>query len=132
MDVIIVIVFCILLLVGTLISDIRARKSNKLWLEIKAKAIERLADYEADSEATDENKNHAKWVVHRYCEVCEKIAAGGLFDSKQNMLYAGHSTILLNELKRIGFFGKSKPEKDTECSENSQANTHKKTGEVNG
>ena len=129
MEVIIVIVFFILLLAGTLISDIRARKSNKQWLEIKAKTIECLADYEADSEATDENKNHAKWIVHRYCEVCEKIAAGGLFDSKQNMLYAEHSTILLNELKRIGFFGKPKPEKDTGCSENSEADTHEKTGE---
>lgn len=105
---IIVIGFLILLFVGIGISEIRARKSNKKWLALKAKTLQRLADYKA----TDEYEKHAKWLVNRYCEVCDRIAEGGVFDAKQNMLYAKYSAKLVKELKRIGFFENPESEKE--------------------
>lgn len=91
--------------IWTVLLDIKARKANREWLTIKTKAKVQLAEYMA-SPRSDNHKAHAQWCVDRYCEVCDKIAGGGLFDSKQNVLYAEYSTQILDELKRIGFFEK--------------------------
>ena len=98
--IIIAIVACGLL--GWMALEIKARRDNRKWLDLKAKAKEQLKQYEV----TGAHYEHAKWLVDKHCEVCDRIAAGGLMDSKQNILFAEYSTTLLKELKRIGFFDK--------------------------
>lgn len=108
MDVVIILGILVLLILGMVASDIRARRRNQDWLRLKVKAIQRLSEYKA----TDEYEKHAKWLVNRYCEVCDRIAAGGLLDAKQNIRYAEYSIKLLDELKRIGFFENPESEKE--------------------
>lgn len=88
--------------IWTVLLEIKARKDNRKWFALKTEARTQLTAYLAGNQS-DARKNHAKWCVDRYGEICDKIAIGGLFDSKRNMLYAEHSTLLLEELKRIGF-----------------------------
>ena len=95
--------------VWTVLLDIKARKGNREWLTIKTKARVQLAKYLKGNHSKC-RKEHAEWCVTRYCEVCDKIAVGGLFDSKKNVLFAEHSTLLLEELKRIGFFEEQDPD----------------------
>ena len=100
MEQLIIIAGLVLVLVGSILIEIKARKDNRQWLILKEKTVKRLTEYTS----TPEHEKYAQWLVDRFCEVCDVIAAGGILDSKANLPYAQYSTKILEELKRIGFF----------------------------
>lgn len=109
MDVFIIIMVLILLSVGMMFSDYRARKSNQEWCHLKALTLKRLKQYEG------ENREFVEEQATRFCCICDIISQSGILASKRNQILAVESTLILQSLKPLGFFeGKIETGKEQE------------------